>query len=148
MNTQLRGDLTEIEVTKKFMEKGIKVSDTVTDNYKYDVVADIGGNLYRVQIKTAYEKKSSENSIQAYLKNHSYNNQGKKKERTYSEDDVDLFAIYYPKNENVYIVKYEEKAKDRFYMTLKAPEEMHNKGIAKQANFAEEYKLENRLSEL
>lgn len=148
MNTQLRGDLSEIEATKRLMEKGVRVSDTVTDNYKYDIVADIGGTLYKVQVKTAYENKSSDKSIQAYLKNQSYNSKGEKLERDYSKEDVDLFAIYSPRTEELYIVKYEETTGDRFAMTLKSPEEMPNKGLITQANFAEDYRLENRLSEL
>ncbi|MFF8406942.1 group I intron-associated PD-(D/E)XK endonuclease [Streptomyces sp. NPDC015684] len=63
MKTQLspkaRGELTEAIVIAKLVECGYQVSLPFGDNQRYDVVADDGERLHRIQIKTARDGRTA-----------------------------------------------------------------------------------------
>lgn len=50
------GSLTELQCMSAFISEGYSVSIPYGDNNRYDFIADINGNLIRIQVKTASSK--------------------------------------------------------------------------------------------
>lgn len=80
-----------------FMDRGYTVSMPV-DPTKYDLVAESDAGLQRVQIKTTTHKSRGGRWVcslttWAYDKTASVNAAGKRRQYTYSKDEIDLFFI-------------------------------------------------------
>ena len=49
----IKGVLTELQCQKDFIERGILVSQPITQDSKYDYIVDIKGILYKIQCKSS-----------------------------------------------------------------------------------------------
>ena len=56
MTTKDKGDITELSCLLAFMQHGIHVAIPYGENVQYDIVADIGNKLYRIQCKSSTYK--------------------------------------------------------------------------------------------
>lgn len=120
---------------------GCAVSKPLYDNLAYDFIVDYNG-LYRVQAKTAWERKDNKNSIIADLQRSrwSYGN-GHDKE-IYTPDDIDWFAVYWPGNQETYLFDVDEVGTNAVAICVG---EVYNPN---QQRVGEDYLLERRLDEL
>ena len=99
-----KGDISEYKVITKLLEKDWIVSKTIGDNAHYDLIVNRGNNLERVQVKTAHIKG---NIIKAGLKSNGYKLKDGKAilfSEHYSPAELELFALYCPDNDKVYII--------------------------------------------
>ena len=80
--TKSIGDIAELKVAAKYIEKGFIVSKPLTDHAPYDLLIDKEGTILRVQVK-ARSISSGTVTVQNFTTS-----------REYSSNDFDLFAVY------------------------------------------------------
>jgi len=102
MNTKDAGDRSEACILAAFVKAGYKVLIPFGDNQRYDMVIDRGKGFERVQCKTG-RLRSGTVRFNAYS---SYAHRGRPR-RTYG-GQIELFAVYCPDNDAVYILPIEE----------------------------------------
>lgn len=113
------GDIGEFAGMVAFTKVGFLVSKPLTINTKYDFIADFGGDLYKVQVKTT--KKEDDNGNMVFSLSSSTSSKGKWKTTKYTRQDVDLFYLYCVENgwEGLYIPN--EREYIRSSITIAAP---------------------------
>lgn len=124
------GDISEMKAKMKLLEKGYTVSEPINSGSRYDLVADDGEELYKVQVKTAY----SENENTSTFECRSHPQSGKKKV-SYKKDEVDVFIVYSPKFDETYWINFGET--NETVMTLRHVKTKN--GQTKNINYAEHY---------
>lgn len=101
--TQARGNIVEIQCMSKFFEYGIECSIPYGNGARYDFIADINGQLIRIQCKSS----SMIDNVSFHFSTVSQTTNSQKTTRhRYTKNEIDYFATYY--NEKVYLVPVEE----------------------------------------
>lgn len=121
-----------------FMAQNCGVSIPFGDNSKYDFIADVDGQLLKIQVKTASLK--DENSIKFSCRSTHVNCSGVKNVR-YNENEIDYFATYW--NGQCYLVPISECSVEKT-LRFAPPKNGQIKGIT----FAKEYTLERQLTKI
>ena len=96
--TKIKGLTTELQCQISFTQLGYNVSVPLSEDCRYDFIADIEGKLLRVQVKTCREEK---NGIVFNTSSSHLSAQGSV-QHSYSENDIDVFATYY--NNQCYLI--------------------------------------------
>ena len=138
LTSKQKGNLTELQCITAFISLGCGVSIPYGDNSKYDFIADIKGQLYKIQVKTS--SKIDENSIHFSCRSTHVNCAGVKNER-YSNDEIDYFATYW--DNQCYLIPIQECSVSKT-LRFAPPKNGQIKGIS----FAEQYTLEKQLLKL
>lgn len=136
MNTKQKGNLTELQCLTAFVKNGCAVSIPYGDCYQYDFIADVDGQLIKVQVKTSAMK--DENAIEFSCRSTYMNSKGAINVR-YNAKNVDYFATYW--NEQCYIVPFKECSVTKILRF--APTKS---GQIKGVTFAEDYTIEKQLN--
>lgn len=124
--TNMKGDIAELAVAKRFLELGYWVSIPFGDDAPYDLVVDMDGEFKKVQVK--HLKPYRDN-----LRFKMFSDTG----RPYKET-VDLIVGYNSEDGNCYQVDPSSfDAKSALALKLNKPKNNQTKGI----NLAENYKL-------
>lgn len=91
MHSKEKGNIGEAIVLAEFTKRGVQVSIPFGDNARYDLVIDIKGNLYKVQVKytSSLTRYNSVNCRCVSAKNHTTN----KRLDSYI-GDVDFLCYY------------------------------------------------------
>lgn len=128
MNKNLKGGSSEARVAHEFMELGIAVSRPMSD-VPYDLLADLGDEILRVQVKTGWVKDGciDFNTSAVY----------KGEKQYYEEGDIDGYAVYSKDTDKVYWVDYEDAPAS--HMRLR----VEGEGCPYQTNWASDYLLED-----
>ena len=101
MNTKDIGSLSESIVMTALLKQGHRVSVPWGENSPYDLVLD-DGKLQRVQVKTG---KLENGSVLFRISSTYYDGVAKKPiSHRYEKGTVDVFGVYCPQNDKVYIV--------------------------------------------
>lgn len=138
MDSKIKGNLTELQCLAAFVEQGCAVSIPYGDNSKYDFIAEIDKNLYKIQVKTSSLK--DEGAIQFSCRSTHVNCSGVKNER-YSPEDVDFFATYW--DNKCYIVPVNECSAQKT-LRFVPPKNGQVKGVS----FAKDYEIEVQINKL
>ena len=138
LDTKRKGNLTEMQCMSAFMAQNCGVSIPFGDNSKYDFIADVDGQLLKIQVKTASLK--DENSIKFSCRSTHVNCSGVKNVR-YNENEVDYFATYW--NGQCYLIPISECSVGKT-LRFAPPKNGQIKGIT----FAHEYTLEKQLTKI
>lgn len=138
LTSKQKGNLTELQCLSAFVEQGCGVSIPYGDNSKYDFIADINGQLFKVQVKTSSLK--DENAIKFSCRTTHVNCKGIKNER-YSSNEVDFFATYW-KNQ-CYLIPVSECSVEKT-LRFAPPKSGQLKGIT----FAKDYELAKQLEKV
>jgi PD-(D/E)XK endonuclease len=97
-NTKLVGDISEARVLMALTEAGYAISKPFGENVRYDLIADDGERLLRVQVKTG---KLRNGAIRFNAcSSHGHRNGGS---RPYF-GEIDYLAVYCPQNRKVYLL--------------------------------------------
>lgn len=96
--TKIKGLTTELQCQISFTQLGYNISVPLSEDCRYDFIADINGKLLRVQVKTCREE---ENGIIFSTKSSHLSAQGSI-QHSYSDEDIDVFATYY--NNQCYLI--------------------------------------------
>ncbi|WP_254537114.1 group I intron-associated PD-(D/E)XK endonuclease [Halomarina litorea] len=116
MNTPRRGDEAEARVLPALMDRGPSVSVPFGDSDRYDLVADDGDELYRVQCKTG----SRVNGTVRFKLYSSTVNGGDRVDTGYSTDEVDAYAVAAP-DDTVYWVDIAESERGEMRLRVEEP---------------------------
>lgn len=98
--SSVKGNLSEAKVLTAFIESGIPVFVPFGGGTPYDLVIDTGRQLLKVQVKTGRLRNGC-----VLFPMRRFNGRGGKGRR-YNKEEFDLFAIYCPDNECIYIVRF------------------------------------------
>jgi hypothetical protein len=138
MDTKEIGELSEAKVLVELKSLGFTVSTPFGDNAKYDLIFDDGSSLHKVQVKTGRLKDRGVVSFNTATRGHNTDNTYQKE---YTEEDIDVFVVYCPQNENLYAVDVEDAPNSSMSLRVEEPGNGQTKGI----NMAEDFRLTERF---
>ena len=138
--TQSIGNLNELKCITRFIELGYECSIPYGNGAKYDFIADVNGELLRIQCKSCshphHNGNIDENAIQLSTVSQTTNTQ-KTIRHIYNNDQIDYFATSY--QNKVYLIPVEECSTSK---TLRfQPPDNSNSNY----NAAEDYEIEKRI---
>lgn len=137
-HTQSIGNVVELQCISKFIEMGFDCSIPYGNACKYDFIADIKGDLLRIQCKASTPmKKNGKRDTEAFTfscKTQTTNTRGTTC-HGYSSQEIDYFATYF--QGEVYVIPVEECARSKV-LRFSPP----NNGRANY-NKAEQYLIQN-----
>lgn len=90
MNTTNIGNIGYAKVLSKFVELGIPIYVPFGEGYTADLIAQFGGKLNKIQIKTTQKIHNGECIKWKITKQEGYHGN----QKSYTEDEVDYFALY------------------------------------------------------
>jgi hypothetical protein len=142
MHCNQKGDISLASVIDSLVRRNISVSLPFTDNKRYDLIADIYGGLYRVQVKTASLDRNGDYlsfrtcSFRMTTKGNVY--------KSYTSEEVDLFLAYCIKLNKVYLAWMDEVPATQIFLRLKETKNQQKKAV----RWAKDYELDIKLREL
>ena len=137
--TNQKGLITELKIQLAFTDLGYNVCIPLNSDSRYDCIADIGGRLIRIQIKTSRESKTT-NAFTFNCKSVKSGSYGHKT-LTYSSNDVDFFGTVW--NDKVYLVPVSECSTEKtLHLTPKGEKPVKNWA------YAEDYLIQEVLKKL
>jgi hypothetical protein len=130
-DTKTKGDISELRVALALAELGYAVSKPLGENQRYDLIADDGDRLHRVQVKTGrirggvmkFNCTSTHGHRRTALKIRPYTGQ------------IELLAVYCPENQKVYLVPEADLTRSSIHLRLVAPLNNMKKTIRWAADF-------------
>jgi PD-(D/E)XK endonuclease len=106
MNTKRKGNISEAKVLSSLVSKGWVVLQPFGDTEPYDLVIDRGLEFERVQVKTGRTYSRDANCIEF----NAYSISGRTRNQTQTKYTglIDLFAVYYPVTDDVFLIPIDE----------------------------------------
>lgn len=101
MDTKQKGDISEQAATLFALKQGWGVLNPIGDRLPYDLVFDVNGKLVKLQVKSAWLDKNSNNYIVDVRQTKT--NRKKMIRKYYTKDDFD-FAILYIEDLDVFYI--------------------------------------------
>lgn len=132
MDTQQKGNVAESKAITRLQQEGYTVYLPFGESSGADLIADMGGDLKRIQVKSS---RMESGSIVAELSRTNMKSGGANRSY-YTEDEVDIFIVYSPEMDEVYLVNYEDAAKTRITLRVSEPDNPHP-----SIRWASEYRL-------
>jgi len=132
-DTNRVGTIAELSVQKELIENGYNVSIPV-DDYKYDIVAEMGGEFTRIQVKNGHMKNNSlRASLDSYIRGEN---------REYDENDFDFLAVYNPKSDKCYYTDWSEVGTTMFQLYMGDVDDLMPMHLA-QTNLPSDHTIES-----
>lgn len=131
-NTKSIGDIGESAIIAEFNYFNIQVYVPFGDNSQSDLIADFGGKLQKIQIKTTEFIKDCVMSFS--ISSRRYNVDYK-----YTPDEVDFYALYCVANRSCYLVPYNESIGYCLKLRLEKSKNNQIKGV----RMADEYRFDS-----
>ena len=116
----------------ELIKRGYRVLLPFGVNQRYDLVLDCDGQLFKAQCKAG---RLRDGVVQFSSQSVQSNTQGTRT-RGYA-DEVDLFMVYCPENERVYVIPAGEVPRTGMYLRVDPPRNRQSKRV----RWAEEYEL-------
>lgn len=111
-----KGDLAELKVAADLAGRGCCISIPFGEDCDYDLIADAGGSLHRVQVK--YTESDGE-VIAVRCASHSLTNGKIRRTKHYTAELVDWIAVYDRTSDRCYYVPARELGTGRSYLHLR-----------------------------
>lgn len=105
MNTSQLGNVGESRIVYEFTKLGVQCFSPCGNGSLVDLVADFGGRLNKIQIKTV--EKPNADGVMVWKVTHQDGFHGSRK--VYSEDEIDYFAFYCLSNDTVCLVPFDKE---------------------------------------
>jgi hypothetical protein len=131
-STKSIGDRSEAAVLAALVKAGYNISIPFGENHRYDLLADDGEQILRVQVKTG---KLSGDVIR-YSCSSSHSHRGGVFARPYF-GQVDIIAVFCPQNGKVYVLPEKEFVATRAHLRLSEPANNQRRSI----RWAREFEL-------
>ncbi len=132
MTNKEKGELVEQIVITEFLKLGVPVSKTIGDNQPYDIIIDLKGKLYKVQIRAGWKQN---NTLKVSFQSSRMNT--KVDYKITNKDKVDLYVTYCFENEKCYVIDV-NKIKNINSVCLQLNDECKNGRVS---NFAKDFEL-------
>ena len=143
-STSRIGKLGEYKVAEKFISRDIPTYLPMTEAEEADIVAEFGGKLQKVQVKTSnmLSGARSEAVVFSLTNSDHHVNRGKLLEsrKKYSTSAVDYFALYSLPDDEVYLVKNDGEIKNMYIR-----HEYPISGQRKNIHLAKDYEIDHVL---
>ena len=139
LSSHFIGEITEQQVAVEFLKLGVLISKPLVQSSKYDFVADINHNLYKIQVKTGTFK---EDAYLEFATSTSHTNTKGTLNLSYSENDVDFFATMH--EGECYLIPYHLCGKRTQRIRFVPTKSGQTKGIL----FAKDFHLEDIIKTL
>jgi len=105
---QFKGDLGEVKTKAKLTEEGL-ICSTPESRVAYDLIADDGEKLHRIQVKTLNRiEKNKRYSYEVNFRKTGRYYKGDLKSKKYTKDEIDAFAVYNEYEDEIYLLWVEE----------------------------------------
>jgi len=138
-DTKQVGEASEARILSELKSLGYTVLTPFGDNAKYDLVYDKDGEFIRVQVKTG--KIHDSGVVKFRLRTAGHNNTDGTYRKSYTEDDIEQFAVYCPQNDSCYLIDFEDTPEATMSLRIEPSDNGQTKGV----NMAEDYLLTERL---
>lgn len=102
-HTKDKGDIGLTKVIADLVEKGLVISLPIHEHLHYDLIADSGKRLIRIQVKYRSHNKDTK-SINFNCKTVHKGAKGENIQSFYKKDDFDLYAVYSPELKLCYYI--------------------------------------------
>jgi prevent-host-death family protein len=102
LNTNMKGAIAEAKITAAATELGIPVLKPVAEHGRYDLAFEIGGQIHRVQCK--WGRLDPKAGVIMVNLTSSWCTPNGYERRSYSEEEIDLVAIYCGDNDECYLL--------------------------------------------
>ncbi|HZS07875.1 MAG TPA: group I intron-associated PD-(D/E)XK endonuclease [Blastocatellia bacterium] len=103
-HTTGKGNVSESKVLAAYLQAGFIVSLPFGGGAPYDLVVDTGEQFLKVQVKTGRLRDGCILFPMQRFSGHTL------KPRSYGENEIDVFAVYCPDNEQTYVLPKEQPA--------------------------------------
>jgi len=120
MNTKDTGDIAESRIIFEFKRLGYAVLTPFGDNQPYDIMVDLGDNVLRVQVKSAW---TDDGKVKFNTDRISQRNTNES--QSYSENEIDGFAAYCSDLDECYWIDISDARKSRMRLRYKDSEIDH-----------------------
>lgn len=130
MNSKAVGELSEAIILAHLMRKGWSVSIPFGNNQRYDMLVDTGEHILRAQCKTG-------RSVRGCVEFATSSKNGFTGVRTAYADQVDIFLIYFPKTDAIYMFPAEDATAT--FVNLRI--EPNKGGATSKIRWAEKYRI-------
>jgi hypothetical protein len=130
-----RGQQSEAAVLFEFVSRGLSVLQPFGDNERYDLVVEISGTFYRVQVKTG----RLENGRVQFETRSSGTLTNKISKRGY-DGEIDVFAVYSPERRETFVVPIEDAPETSMGLRVSAAQKQ-----SPNINWAADYSVERWL---
>ena len=122
-DTKTKGDASEMRVILALSEAGYAVSIPFGENHRYDLIADDGSRLLRVQVKTGRLR----GGVIKYSCSSSHAHRGGYRRSYFGE--IELLAVYCPQTRKVYLLPESQFVATQSHMRVHPPKNNIKKGI-------------------
>ena len=137
MSTKLKGDIAEQATILKLLELGWGVSKPVGDRLPYDLIADVGGSLIRLQVKSAWFNSHDQNFCIDVRRTKT--NRRQMVRSLYTNQDFDFALVYLPEIRIFYV--FPVTVFIAFGSTLSLVEADKRQRKPRSANYRENFEL-------
>jgi hypothetical protein len=133
-DTKSKGDISELRVALALVKTGYAVSKPLGENQRYDLIADDGECLHRVQVKTGRVR----GGVMMFncCSTHGHRRTGDLATRAYT-GQIEFLAVYCPENEKVYLIPESDLTRTKIQLRLVAP----RNNMTKTIRWASRYEL-------
>ncbi len=135
--TSSKGNISELKVIMAYAESGFVVSIPLGDAAPYDLVVDTGNRLLKIQVKTGRLRNGCILFPTMRFSGHSG------KGRRYEPTEIDLFAVYCPDNERIYVMPRDDSLTEG---RLRCFETRNNQ--KEKIRWADKYEFDKHVKEL
>jgi hypothetical protein len=116
MNTKEKGDISVAVILSALLKARVPVLTPFGDKERYDLVIDLKGRFKRIQCKTGQIRNGC-----VLFRTYSLSTcKGDSIARSYTANEIDLFMIYCPENEKIYILDVNDVPTRICYLRLEA----------------------------
>lgn len=141
MNTKRYGNIGEAVAISSFVKRGIPVYLPFGDNERSDLIAEFGGKLNRIQVKTAC-KSHDEKVIFDLTSSTMHRKNGTR--HKYSTNEVDYFFCYNADRDKSYMIKVPDQPLSTFCIRYKASKNNQKRNI----NYENDYLFDVVMDQL
>jgi hypothetical protein len=140
-----KGDLAELKVATDLLERGCRIAFPHGEDSDYDMIADTGDRLHRVQAKYT---ESDGRVITVRCQSHSLTNGKIRRTKLYTAATIDWIAVYDRTSDRCYYVAASELGNGMRELSLRLAETRN--GQRRRVRFAVDYEdfPESRISKL
>ena len=143
LDSNAKGDIAELEITLAAVRLGIPVLKPLSGHARYDLGFDVGERIWRVQCK--WGRLSEDRTAVIVRTGTASTRPGGYRRTTYTEDQVDLFAVYCGALDRCFLFPV-ELALGKHYMHLRLAHPRNNQSAC--INVAANFELPGAIAQL